>query len=258
VLIPLALVPYLLLIGGGAWLGHGIHAPAVGWILGIAGAAAWGYFRHQMHESRRTELAEFRQQQPRKPQPGEFRQLEPLKPLHQLVTKAERYVAHGDYRAAEPLIDAMEIAKKAGDIPSLERVAAAARELAARAPAYRSDMRDDLLKVAAAAGSPAPQIQQQSQALREDEANPAAAQPAEPNARAADAAGGGLDKDETEAVEQEWTAGGPAAHLEGDSGLESPKPAPDKSNARKILDERYARGEISRDEFIQIRHDLAA
>jgi hypothetical protein len=51
-ILPLALIPYLLLFAGGDWLG-GKASPSLGPVLGIALAAAWAVLRHVMKDSHR-------------------------------------------------------------------------------------------------------------------------------------------------------------------------------------------------------------
>lgn len=50
-LIPLWLVPYFLLLGGGYWLGHAAKVDALGWVLGILAAIAYGWWRHRVRDN---------------------------------------------------------------------------------------------------------------------------------------------------------------------------------------------------------------
>jgi hypothetical protein len=56
-IIPLRLLPYLLLLGGGAWLGVAIHVHWLGWALGAVAAFGWYLVRKHYSDQRRAEAA---------------------------------------------------------------------------------------------------------------------------------------------------------------------------------------------------------
>lgn len=56
-----ALIPYLLLIAGGVWLGQAIHLPALYVVLAIAACVGWAYARHRAREAGHAELQETHQ-----------------------------------------------------------------------------------------------------------------------------------------------------------------------------------------------------
>jgi hypothetical protein len=55
-IVPLWLLPYLLVLGGGGWLGEAIHFPALGWTVGFAAATGYGIWRRRIRRERQYEL----------------------------------------------------------------------------------------------------------------------------------------------------------------------------------------------------------
>lgn len=52
---PVGVVPYVLLIAGGVWLGTAIHVPALGVVVAFAACVGWAYARQLTREPDRAE-----------------------------------------------------------------------------------------------------------------------------------------------------------------------------------------------------------
>ena len=159
-----------------------------------------------------------------------------------LIADSESLLSKGDYRTCEPLEEAITRAVEAADAPALREVEIAARQMALIAPAYTS-LRRPLLQQA-----------ERAKTLRATSSRrPTKHDDHPPTSKRQTTPGSGTPAARTD-----------EPHMEQHDSYPSPtQPSATVTNvpdihrdALRIVGERYARSEISQDEFIQIRGDL--